>query len=212
MKSTEKVIEKVHLFDALKHEEGRVTLWGHTCFLNPIEGAVLKDKLIGEASSDEMQKKISYFTEKFQANFGVKMTGEKFGYAKTYKNKKDLLEFSSGQFELLGYGKVTWVRMDFDRGVFIVKMNSPYAEGYRNIYGFSKTPVDYWNAGGWAGCLQYVLGKEVVCIETSCIAKGNQHCEFMIKPVDQWDKDDPLVKDNHFLFKAFKMNSGTMKM
>jgi predicted hydrocarbon binding protein len=199
------ITKKTKLFDELKHKEGTVTLWGHSCFISPIVGLLARDKLLEKIISKDDVNKTNYFAGKFQSFMGVKITGERFGYAKTYKNKKDLLEFSSGQFELLGYGNVEWARMDFKNELFIVRMKSPLSDTYRKTFGLNKSSVDFWNAGAWAGCLEYILGKKVVCIETSCIASGKRICEFVIKPENKWDKKDSVVKDNLFLFDDFDL-------
>lgn len=200
------------LFKAMKYDEGSIKLWGHACLLNPVIGVLVKNRLMEQLGDSKSMKQINYFAEKFQAFMGVKITGEQFGFAKTYKNKKDLLEFSGGQFELLGYGKVKWVRRDFKNEVFIVRMQSPYAAIYKETLGFSKWPVDYWNAGGWAGCLEYILGKKVACIETACIAQGKGYCEFVIQPIDKWDKKTPLAKKNSFVFKEIAPKLGKVKL
>ena len=200
----EKLIRKTQLFKQLKYEDGEVRLYGTPCFISPTIGVLAKDKIIEEIAGIKKQQEANYFAEKIQARIGVEITGEKFGYAKTFKNKKDLLMFSGQQFELLGYGRAEWVRIDFENEIFIVRMKSPYAELYRKNIGLSKYRVDYWNAGGWAGCIEYVIGKKAGCIETSCIAQGKPYCEFVIRPLSRFDKKDPRVKQNSFIFKDLK--------
>lgn len=206
------VVEKTLRFDALKHEKGEVTLWGHSCLINPIIGVLVRDRLTQQLVKGDTRKKIDYFSEKFQAYMGVRITGEKFGYSQTFQKKKDLLLFSSGQSDLLGYGSSEWVRMDFANEHFVLHMNCTYAKVYKATLGLSKEPVDYWNAGAWAGVLDYILGKKTACIETSCIAKGQKYCEFVIRPLEKWDKKDPLVKANKFVFEDVVPQLGKVKL
>lgn len=205
-------VEQTKLLDALKHENGMVLLWGFPCLISPVIGVLVHNRIAEQLNGPESLRKMNYFAEKFQANMGVRITGEKFGFAKTYQNKKDLLMFSSSQSELLGYGKQEWVKTDFDNGFFILKMDSSYAKVYKETMGLSKSPVCHWNAGAWSGVLDYILGKPTACIENSCIAQGKPSCEFIIKPVDKWDKKDPLVKANSYVFDKVQLELGKVRM
>jgi KaiC/GvpD/RAD55 family RecA-like ATPase/predicted hydrocarbon binding protein len=74
-----------------------------------------------------------------------------------------------------GYGGFELVEFDQERKVIRFKLtNSPVA---RHLAGYGK-PVDAYIAGSVAGGARISLGGNVVCRETLCEAKGDDHCEF----------------------------------
>lgn len=199
------ITERTEIFKQLKREKDGIKIWDHFCQISPIDGIIAKNMLIKKYNNTAKLKAINYHSEKFQAFIGIKITNEKFGFSKTYQDKKKLLNFTAGQFELFGMGSFEWIKQDFKNELFIVKMISPYAKTYVENLGLSKDTVDEWNAGAWAGCIEYILNKKVGCIETSCIAQGKKYCEFVIKPLNKWNKQEKIVKENKHIFEDPKL-------
>ncbi|HLC46803.1 MAG TPA: V4R domain-containing protein [Candidatus Nanoarchaeia archaeon] len=196
-----KIFEKVMRFKALKFEEGgALTLWGIPSFVIPLHTQIYLLKLIEKDCGAEEAKHIFYNLGKFQAKTGFDIINKRFGYAKTLEEKRRLLEFNTGQTELLGLGAYKFVRMDFKNDVYVVVGNSPFAEGYKKFFGLQKSPVDYFFAGACAGAVQASIEKDVVAIEVKCMAQGHNQCEFMIKTRENW-KNDPLSQKHSFFFR-----------
>ena len=80
-------------------------------------------------------------------------------------------------------------RSDPANGTFVFRgrwLNSYEAESHREIFGLSKHPVCYSLTGyGSAWCSQF-FGVDLLEIETKCIACGDSHCEWEIRPWNQW--------------------------
>ncbi len=84
-----------------------------------------------------------------------------------------------GLFNIRGFGEETLVEL----------RNSHNALGYR-----SERPVCYVISGYLAGIMELITGKECVCIEEKCIAKGDRLCTFRISKLPSGSDAEP-VKD-----------------
>lgn len=194
-------VQKMLAHKALRHNDGKFFIWDNPSLIDPILNQIhyylLSSESIGRDNADSLR----YYSGKLQSNIGVRIINQRFGYARTIKEKKDLEQFNHGQIALMGFGAIEAIRMDFSEELFIHKGVSSFAEEYKKIFGVSKTPVDYWLCGSYAGALEVTQEKPMFTIETKCVAKGDPYCEFVTKPLDKWDKKDPLVKNNNFLLK-----------
>ncbi|MHA1299162.1 MAG: V4R domain-containing protein [Candidatus Helarchaeota archaeon] len=45
-------------------------------------------------------------------------------------------------------------------------------------------PVDYIPAGVFAGIMEYITKMKLICKEIKCVAMGDNHCEFVVKPYE----------------------------
>ncbi len=96
-----------------------------------------------------------------------------------------------------------------------------YSEGYwkysqeaeRHIenFGFSDEPVCFTLIGYAGGYVSSILGKQVIFKEVECKGKGDKHCHWIAKPVDDWgkeiEKELPYYKEENLgqeLDEAFK--------
>ncbi len=196
------IMQKVARLKALQHKDGKFLIWGNPAFIDPVYIQIYYHKLMENNTSFETANTMRYYTAKFQAMIGMDIINKRFGYAQTMLDKKRLLEFNMGQTEVLGLGKSTLFKSDFEKDAFIIRvMVSPFAEEYKRFFGTQKDPVDYWFMGAWAGTIESLIGKKTLCLENSCIAMGAKFCEFTIKPVEMWDEKDTIFKKNKFLLK-----------
>ncbi|MBD3310645.1 hypothetical protein GF351_05490 [Candidatus Woesearchaeota archaeon] len=199
-KAPSTVLQKVMRHKALKFEEnGKLTIWGNPCSMIPLYVQVYMHKLTEDATDTDTLKKILYHTAKLQTSIGFRIINERFGYAKTQTEKKKLLEFNTGQTEILGIGAWQFIRMDFKKNMFIVEGSSPYALEYKRFFGIQKDSIDYFFSGSCAAAVEETVGKTMLSLESECIAKGDKVCQFIIKPPEDWDKKDPLMKKNMVL-------------
>lgn len=195
------LLQKVLRFKSMEHKDGKFLLWGTPCLISPLNVTVFLFKFLGENYGFDTAKECMYFTGKFQAKLGIYIINKRFGYAKTILDKRRLLEFNTTQTEVLGLGQWHWKRMGLGTdNIFIVYGISPFAEMYKRLFGMSKDVVDYFHMGIAAGGIEATVTEKMVCIEETCVAKGDSYCQFITKPIDQWDRNDKLVKQNKFLF------------
>ena len=52
-------------------------------------------------------------------------------------------------------------------------------------YGKQEKPIDYYICGVWEEVFTIFLEKPVICEEVKCYAKGDDHCEFVVKPKEE---------------------------
>ena len=168
--------------------------------INPIIIQIYYQKLIEMHCSKKEADRIWYYAGKSQARLGSDLVDKKYGYSKSLKSKKKILELDIGQPEIVGMGKFDLMRADFKNNIFISRCrSSPYAEVYKMFFGLQKECVDFWLMGIWAGGIEPIVNEKLVCFETNCVAKGDKYCEFIIKPVKAWGKKDYLMKKYSYL-------------
>jgi predicted hydrocarbon binding protein len=189
-----KILQKVLGFRAIKYEDGGLSIWGIPMTFNILSIEVLMQKLMSDGCNPSKIMEILYNLGRAQAYHATKTLCERYGYSKTISDMKKLLEFDTGQMDLIGRGRFEWTRMDFENCTFHVRGKVPFAVQYRKIYGMQKKPVDHFMRGIGAGAVEYLTKRKVLCIEMQCLACGKEECLFVIKPVEAWDKKDPLVK------------------
>ena len=84
----------------------------------------------------------------------------------------------------------TALEFDRDSGQFFMQgnwLNSFIAEQYVKLYGPTTFPVCWMLVGYATGYGSEFFGTPLVCRETMCVAKGDPHCQFTIKPPDDWE-------------------------
>jgi len=86
-------------------------------------------------------------------------------------------------FNIYGLGKLAILRLDNEKKQASVKIiDSSIAKSYLNKNkSRSKTAVCTITAAVLAGMFSYLFKKQVDAVEGRCKAKGNEHCEFIIK-------------------------------
>ncbi len=92
---------------------------------------------------------------------------------------------------LEGLVQVTNEVLDFDRstGHFYMRgiwRNSYEAEEYLKTYGSSLDPVCWTLVGYASGYSSGFMGRDTVCVETKCIAKGDPYCQYEIRTKEEW--------------------------
>jgi hypothetical protein len=191
-----KLLEKVIRFRALQWKDGKLFLFNVPGVLSQVYVIAYQQRLLENQVGIKRASNILYNGGKFQARQGAKLFNKRFGYAHTFIDKKKLLYFNLEQSSLTGFGGLKWIRLDFDKNIFIMTGKSALAEEYLRFFGLQKNSVDHWIRGCAAAMIGEVVTKDkkMLCIETKCLAKGNPYCEFIIKPIENWDKKDPLVK------------------
>ncbi|HLC92262.1 MAG TPA: 4-vinyl reductase [archaeon] len=139
------------------------------------------DILVGLAEMDDKDLNIKlYYSVKesvknavrkdFQIDFGVQ--GEKG------------LDFMQTFFSASGWGKIDRTDLDLEKCHALVSVaNSPIAMNCKKC----QTPADTFLRGILAGIFSIYFKKDVECVESNCAALHANQCDFVIKPIEEFD-------------------------
>ena len=73
-------------------------------------------------------------------------------------------------------------------------VNSPVVKSLKERTNF---PVDHIARGLHAGAAEVIFKCSMDAVETKCQAMGDQYCEFILKPTEEW-KADKTYKNQLF--------------
>jgi predicted hydrocarbon binding protein len=62
---------------------------------------------------------------------------------------------------------------------------TPFAEEFQLEYGKQNSPIDYYFVGIMEAGIGAIAGKPMICEEVKCYAKGDDCCEFVVKPKEE---------------------------
>ncbi len=203
------MLRKVIGFKSMKHKDGKFYLWDVPCSIVPLFSLAYLQKMLENRYSDNEAAEIMFNMGALQTEVGSDLISERFGYAKTYADKTQLLRFITEQTQVAGNGTYEWKHIDEKNKVFIVRGSCPQGEYYKRMFGLRKDPVDHFMRGEGSVMIRKVFGiKDAFCIETKCVVRGDSYCEFMIKPLSKWDKKDKnFKKQNVKLLSIKELNS-----
>jgi len=115
--------------------------------------------------------------DRFKIDFGVE--GEKG------------LAFMESYISASGWGQIDRTDLDFENARALVSVtDSPVAAACKNV----KAPVDAFMRGFLAGLFTVYFGRNVECIESKCAALGESHCDFVIKPIEEFNFENLLTR------------------
>lgn len=134
-------------------------------------------------------------TNRLLYEVGEKQTLLAIDYAKNkfgLRKEKDIIDSVMEQGVMLGYGEFKLTMINLEKGYATFKNEvSPFAKYYRTLLGVSDSPVDAYYAGANAGLIEAITGKNLACVETSCMAKGDPYCLYEVMPKDVAEKKFP---------------------
>ncbi len=174
--------DKFIFTSALKYSHNNFYLINMPFFIMPV------DIIAGIAQKENQQLNLElYYAVKeavkssvrkdFQVDFGIQ--GEKG------------LEFMEAFFTASGWGKLERTDMDKEKCQALVSVtSSPIASACRN----AKAPVDTFMRGVLAGILSIYFKKDVECVEVKCAALSAQQCDFVIKPLAEFNFENPYTR------------------
>jgi predicted hydrocarbon binding protein len=97
--------------------------------------------------------------------------------------KSEALNFFREITMIMGVGKYEFKKV---RECYILSTHkTPFAEEFILEYGKQQSPIDYYLAGAYGTAFSSILGKPMSCEEVKCYAKGDDCCEFVVKPKEQ---------------------------
>ena len=82
-----------------------------------------------------------------------------------------------------GWGITDIKEIDLDKGYMRAIVKNPLI-GTRDSP--DKEAKDYISAGVFAGMLEFVTKKKLICEEVKCIARGDEYCEFIVRPFESY--------------------------
>ncbi|MFH1391660.1 MAG: V4R domain-containing protein [Candidatus Diapherotrites archaeon] len=147
------------------------------------------DVLIGiaEVNDSKLNKEIYYaiknsikgsLNKEFQIDFGI--SGDKG------------LEFMETYFTASGWGKLQRTNLDFEKNRALISVeNSPVAINSTK----AKLHADSFIRGFLAGIFSIYFKKDVECVEVKCKALGETHCDFIVKPIEEFNFEKKLVRE-----------------
>ena len=170
-----------HMVETIKLEEGKVTMCNMPIIFTFTKSMYYIQKEL-ETALGERWKKIVYECGKLDgtvcnSNYLALFHNDS-EVKKLYSNKFEAFKFCVAEFNKMGKGKLEIIEVDTDKIHFVLRF---YLNGIALAYlEHEKTtePVCYHFAGVFAGATSVIYpGVEVV--ETKCMAKGDQYCEFV---------------------------------
>lgn len=106
-------------------------------------------------------------------------------------DKMEWLAFGPTLHAWEGVGLPRLASFDYDPAAekfrLLVEFRDSYlAEQYLRVLGTAHEPVCWQLAGYIAGYCSEVFDMQLHCRETKCVAKGDDHCEFDVRPRAEW--------------------------
>lgn len=138
---------------------------------------VLLKENFGESKAQEIMKELGRFQVKQALQRYVKILGWK------ELPKDKIWEFSMQITTSLGIGKYECKKINNSYVFSIPK--TPFAEEFLLEYGKQQFPIDSYISGMFEKGISSILGKPMVCEEVKCYAKGDDCCEFVVKPKEE---------------------------
>ncbi len=167
----------------IKFEEGQIKLLEQNVVIFPFENLLSIQKLL----------------EKKHGSYGLYLTSKDLG-KKWIKNlfdtyNMDTIEeqarWGENVFTLAGMGKMKVLNWDSKKTTMRYRS---YDSVTAQQYGSVGRPVCHIPRGWFAGASCVFFNKDVDAVEEKCLAKGDEYCEFIIKPKKNFDFKNRLVK------------------
>ena len=143
----------------------------------------------------EVPPEILYEAGRYQGQKAVEVHTKYFGFAKSVIPKlisgimDKVLDFAITTFSSVGWGRFEIEKYDKEKmEVIVTNKTNPIAKCYLRDFGKSDKPIDYFFIGLIEGLLNS-LNIKAKCIETKCIACGDEACVFEIRKLNS-DKNE----------------------
>ncbi|MCA9659373.1 MAG: XylR N-terminal domain-containing protein [Myxococcales bacterium] len=137
------------------------------------------------------------------SQFGYRCGNGDYGtLSKSYDWETELDRMSAGPalhtWEGIVHVEPTFLEYDRDSGHFHMRgiwRNSYEAEIHREIFGLSDEPVCHSLTGYASGWCSAFFGKPLIAIETKCMGKGDERCEFEVRTPNAWGPEADAWKE-----------------
>jgi len=177
-----KLVSDLLLHRKFVFEEGSVTLFNIPISIIPTNFIVLLQKELDKKGLDNLVYQVA------------KINGKEWfrSMDKDYQLKtKDVMQWGPDLISLAGWGKVTVrTKKDSEKSLIVLLEKSANAI----VYGPSDKPIDHFFRGLVCGAWSYVYGEDLDAIETKCLARGDNACEFLLMPKNRFDLSNQEIK------------------
>jgi PAS domain S-box-containing protein len=118
----------------------------------------------------------------------------------SWPSEEEWLRAALRLHSMAGMVKAQLDRFEVDRAKRILRISGRWLDSFESEdhlqrHGIGDRPV-CWTLEGYAsGCASEFFGEEVVCLETSCRAKGDPECCFELRPVSEWGTSAQAVQN-----------------
>ena len=175
----------------INYYNGEFLVWDVPSAIYPVNNIVLINAMKEKYPKISMAE-LNYQMGRMQSYRGNKVLVQRFGFEINEKLMKDCF----GKSELLGMGTFEFIDFDAEKRTFtVMNLHNPYPHLYQKLFGMQKDTVCHYLRGLCAGSFQaFFEDEEMFCVEMCCTSKGDKACVFRIKPMNKWDKKNPVVK------------------
>lgn len=176
------IIKKLLFARQLSFEEGSVILLGIPIVMHPVATMVSIRKILEERNETVLLYRACKDSGKiYQLNIK-----KAFGM-----DRNKMIEWGINSLTLGGWGKIKIAKLDYDKKMAIIRLDD---SSFAKLYGRSKEFIDDVFRGYAASTGGIIFNKDCDAVEVKCIAKGDGCCEFLVKPSENFDYKDKLVK------------------
>lgn len=191
------IVKKLLLAKQLKFEDGKITFLQEPMFMLPL------DTLL------DFQRKLELINLQNLVYFSARETGLnwfKLMVDHFKMDHNDIIKWGINKIDLAGLGRTSVKVISLNEGRALNELkDSSMANLYLKRFGKASYCVDNIYRGYVAGAGKLIFnGKDCHAIETKCLAKGDGNCEFVIKPVNMFDYNEEIVKNQLSLPKEFQ--------
>jgi len=170
------------LHKQIQFEKGKIYLFQQTILISPLEYNYF---LLKTLESKSLENIIYYST---------KETGMKWLEDMIPRYNMDMLQLIKWGNEILslsGWGILELKDINKDSKIALFSLKDATIA---LKYGKSDHAVDHLLRGYVASFACKVFGCDMDAVEHKCIAKGDETCEYLVKPANEWDLTNQLVK------------------
>ena len=160
--------------------DGELSLRGARILLMPRGTFRSIVEAVEDITNDKTTKEILYHA-------GERMAMQYCNYLSSRFNLKGIgiIRTYAQMISTRGWGLVEILDVDFENGTMKARVNNPLLGSARNL---KPEPQDYIPAGVFAGIMEFITKKKLICNEIKCVAKGDSVCEFIVKPFETTSK------------------------
>ena len=181
-------LQRIVINKEIKFKDGGLFLMNSPAYMFSLNALVIAQDMLSKELG-EKGRFVLFKMMEAQTTMAGKMMLNRFGFP-----KEKALKLQLGHGEMIGGGRTQLVKADFKNNHFIVKVDSTFAKEYLNTFGQQKTAIDTMTCGAFTGLFRTLTGnKNLICIETNCIASGKPHCEFVIKDKKLFNLKDKKI-------------------
>lgn len=177
------IVAQLLLHKQLRFEEGNIKLLEQNVVIFPFENLFSIQKIL----EDSKKTYELYLSSKELGKDWIK------NLLKSYKMDtiKAQSEWGEKVFTLAGMGKMKVIKWDTKKSLMIYRAYDSIMAKY---YGNTGHCVCHIPRGWFAGASCVFFKKDVDAVEIKCLSKGDDFCEFLIKPKNSFNFKDKEIK------------------